>query len=133
VGTKEEVKDMVKTAHTHGIKIIFDAVINHTGPITPQDTKWPDDWVRTGPRCTYKDKTSTITCTLVDNLPDIKTESSQEVMLPPQLLEKWKKEGRIDQEIKELDEFFARTNYPRRPFYYIVKWLTDLITDYGID
>lgn len=43
------------------------------------------------------------------------------------------KEGRYEQEVKELDEFFARTGYPRAPKYYIIKWLTDYITEYGID
>jgi alpha-amylase len=55
------------------------------------------------------------------------------VALPPFLIEKWKKEGRYDQEIKELDVFFARTGYPKLPKYYIIKWLTDYIVDYGID
>jgi alpha-amylase len=57
------------------------------------------------------------------NLPDIK-KSLQNVALPPFLVEKWKKEGRYEQEIKEIDAFFARTGYPRAPKYYIIKWLT---------
>jgi alpha-amylase len=48
------------------------------------------------------------------------------------LVEKWKKEGRYEQEMKEIDAFFARTGYPRAPKYYIIKWL-DYITEYGID
>jgi glycosidase len=35
--------------------------------------------------------------------------------------------------MKEIDAFFARTGYPRAPKYYIIKWLTDYITEYGID
>ncbi|HPO50040.1 MAG TPA: alpha amylase N-terminal ig-like domain-containing protein [Spirochaetota bacterium] len=31
LGTEEELADMIKTAHENGIKIIFDAVLNHTG------------------------------------------------------------------------------------------------------
>ena len=38
-----------------------------------------------------------------------------------------------EEEIKELDEFFAKTGYPRAPKYYIMKWLADYITDFGID
>lgn len=133
LGTEKDVKDMVEAAHKKGIRILMDAVINHTGPVTPSDTQWPDDWVRTGPKCTYKGYTSTITCTLVDNLPDVKTESTQEVQLPPHLIAKWKQEGRYEKEVAELDAFFIRTGYPRRPYYYIVKWLTDLIRKYGID
>lgn len=132
-GTKEDVKELVETAHKNGIRILLDAVINHTGPVTEKDPVWPAEWVRTEPACTYQDYESTIACTLVENLPDIKTESNEEVELPPRLVEKWKKEGRYDQEIEELDAFFERTGYPRAPRFYIIKWLTDYITEFGID
>ena len=132
-GTKEDLKELIKTAHANGIRILLDAVINHTGPVTAKDSVWPSDWVRTEPQCTYKDYETTVTCTLVKNLPDIKTESNKAVVLPPQLVEKWKKEGRYDKEVAELDAFFARTGYPRAPKYYIIKWLTDYIKEYGID
>lgn len=132
-GTKEDLKELVETAHKNGIRILLDAVINHTGPVTEQDTVWPKEWVRTEPQCTYKDYESTVTCTLVKNLPDIKTESNEAVELPPQLVAKWKSEGRYEQELKELDAFFARTGHPKAPRFYIMKWLTDYITEFGID
>ena len=132
-GNKEDLKALVEAAHAKGIRIILDAVINHTGPATDKDPVWPSDWVRTEPQCKYDNYENTITCTLVKNLPDIKTESNEEVDLPPQLVEKWKAEGRYDQEVAELDEFFKRTGYPRAPRFYIMKWLTDYITDFGID
>ena len=132
-GTAEEVKKMVEKAHQHGIRIVFDGVINHTGPVTPQDAVWPENWVRTTPACDYKNYKNTTAFTLVANLPDILTESEKNVELPAALVEKWKKEGRYEQEVKELDAFFARTGYPRAPKYYIIKWLTDYITEYGID
>jgi alpha-amylase len=69
----------------------------------------------------------------VANLPDIRTESNDDVDLPPQLVEKWKAEGRYEQEVKELDEFFERTGHPRAPRFYIMKWLTDYITEFGVD
>jgi alpha-amylase len=133
IGSKNDVANMVKTAHKNGIRVIFDVVINHTGPVTPEDTQWPDEWVRTEPTCTYQNYETTTACTLVKNLPDIRTESKSEVQLPSFLMEKWKSEGRYEQEVAELDAFFTRTNYPRRPYYYIIKWLTDLIRDFGID
>lgn len=132
-GTAEDLAELIKTAHANGIRIIMDVVINHTGPVTEKDPVWPKDWVRTGPPCSYKDYNTTIKCTLVKNLPDIKTESKENVELPKQLLEKWKKEGRYDKELKELDDFFELTGYPRAPRYYIIKWLVDLIKKYGVD
>lgn len=132
-GTEEDLARLVETAHKQGIRVVMDVIINHTGPVTDMDPVWPDEWVRTEPRCTYQDYESTVTCTLVKNLPDIRTESDQEVELPPQLLEKWSEEGRLEQEMAELDAFFARTGYPRAPRYYIIKWLTDFVRKYGID
>lgn len=132
-GTKEDLKNLVEIAHKNGIRIVLDAVINHTGPVTEIDPVWPSDWVRTDVQCSYKDYESTVMCTLVKNLPDIRTESNENVELPKQLIEKWKAEGRYDQEIKELDEFFARTGYPKAPRFYIMKWLTDYISEFGID
>ena len=132
-GTMEDLAELVTTAHSKGIRIVMDAVINHTGPVTETDPKWPDSWVRTEPKCTYDSYENAVRCTLVENLPDIKTESDEAVELPDELVQKWKKEGRYDQEMAELDAFFARTGYPRAPKYYIIKWLTDFIRDFGID
>ncbi len=132
-GTKEDLHELVKEAHAKGIRIVLDAVINHTGPVTEKDPVWPSDWVRTEPQCKYDNYENTITCTLVKNLPDIKTESNEEVKLPTQLVKKWKAEGRYDQEVAELDAFFERTGHPRAPRFYIMKWLTDYITEFGID
>ena len=132
-GTIEEFAECVHTAHEHNIKIMWDAVLNHTGPVTRIDTQWPDEWVRTSPKCDFQDLEGTVECTLVENLPDIRTDSEEPVELPPFLLEKWKNEGRLEKELAELDAFFERTGYPKAPKYYLVKWLTDWIREYGID
>jgi len=132
-GTREDLKELVETAHKNGIRIVLDAVINHTGPVTDIDPVWPTEWVRTDPKCAFDSYENTVTCTLVQNLPDIKTESNKAVELPPRLVEKWKAEGRYEQEIAELDAFFKRTGYPRAPRFYIMKWLTDYIAEFGID
>ena len=132
-GTKKDLAELVTKAHAKGIRIMLDAVINHTGPVTADDSVYPSDWVRTSPKCTYKSYDTYINCTLVENLPDVKTESNETVTLPPFLVEKFKKEDRYEEEIAELDAFFKKTGYPRAPRFYIMKWLSDYITDYGID
>lgn len=133
LGTRDDYKELVDKAHKQGIRILMDVIINHTGPDTPIDSAWPEEWVRQGPNCTYQDFESNVTCTLVSHLADIRTESDEVVELPPYLIEKWKEEGRFELEMKELDEFFARTGYPRAPRFYIIKWLTDYIREFGID
>ena len=132
-GTKKELEKLVKTAHKKGIRVLMDVVLNHTGPVTKEDSVWPAEWVRTGPTCDFTTYENTTACTLVDNLPDIYTESNDAVELPDALLAKWKEEGRLSNELDELQLFFQRTGYPRAPRFYIMKWLTDYVNDLGID
>lgn len=133
LGTEQDFADFVQAAHARGIRVLFDVVMNHIGPVTAQDPVWPADWVRLDPVCKYKDTPTTVPCALVPNLPDVRTDSNANVALPPALAEKWKKEGRYEREVKELDEFFARTGYPRAPRYYLMKWHADWVRKYGID
>ncbi len=132
-GTYEEFKELVATAHQKDIRVLLDVVINHTGPVTAMDPQWPDEWVRTGPSCTYQNQETAVTCTLTNNLPDIRTESDQEVEVPQILIDKWEKEGRLEQELKELDDFFATSGLKKTPVNYLIKWVTDYARETGVD
>ncbi len=132
-GTKEDLEALVKAAHGRNIRVLLDVVVNHTGPVTEADPIWPEEWVRTSPTCEFTTYENTTSCTLVENLPDIYTESGEPVELPDALLAKWKEEGRLSNELDELQVFFDRTGYPRAPRFYIIKWLTDYVKDLGID
>jgi len=132
-GTEAQLAQMIKTAHAHNIRVLIDVIINHTGPATQMDVSWPDEWVRTRPICNWSSYIQNTQCAIATSLPDIKTESEVPVELPDFLLDKWQTEGRLEQELSELEQFFARTGYPRAPKYYIVKWLTDWVREYGVD
>ena len=133
LGTDALFQTFVDTAHEHGIRVIMDVVLNHVGPDNPADQQWPDSWVRRDPPCNFNGPGGTIPCELVENLPDIRTESNAAVNLPQWLLDKWNLEGRRAQEEAELNAFFNRTGHPRAPRFYIIKWLADYVRKYGID
>jgi len=132
-GTADDLKNLVDLAHANGIRILMDVVLNHTGPVTQKDPVWPSSWVRTAPPCSFENYSSTVACTLVENLPDIKTESQNHTELPEQLLQKWTEENRLKTEIEELNTFFSSTGLQRTPSNYIIKWLTDYVRELGID
>ncbi len=67
-------------------------------------------------------------------LPDVRTSSSApEGDTPPMLVNKWTKEGRLEKEQGELDAYFSRTGNKKQARYYIIKWLTDWVREYGVD
>lgn len=132
-GSTEDLAKLIKIAHSQGIRILLDAVINHTGPASDIDPAFDKSWVRTDKVCTYENFEATVKCMLTENLPDIRTESKQEVELPQVLIDKWKAEGRYQEELDELTAFFSRTGYAKTPKNYIIKWLTDYIIEFGID
>ena len=134
-GSESDMQEMIEAAHQNGIRVLADVILNHTGPKTKIDPAWPEDWIRTKPLCDWSKPSfqNTVTCALAPSLTDIKTESDTVVGLPPFLIKKWEKEGRLEQEMSELDSFFGRTGLARVPRNYIIKWITDWVRDYGID
>ena len=140
--TAEQFQEFIDEAHDHGIRVLLDIVMNHSGYRTYKevngqlqfvDEDYPSDWVR----LTCGVENGELPCddltTPLFGLPDIRTESFSEVALPQWLLDKWDAEGRRQQEVDELNAYFARTGKPRAPRYYLIKWLTDWVREYGID
>ena len=52
-GTMQDLKKLIDTAHSKGIKIVMDVVLNHTGPVTDVDPFWGKDWAREDPNCKF--------------------------------------------------------------------------------
>jgi len=141
-GTANEFRTMVDSAHAHGIRIVMDVVMNHTGYDTPEDMDefswddcndwWSADWIRKDDidYCTPCGGGYLQSC--LAGLPDIITEATEDVGLPPVLLTKWNP-AKEAQEIAELDDFFTTSGLPRTPVNHIVKWLTVWVREYGID
>ena len=95
---------------------------------------WGSDWIRSDDALSGYDRGGTSdTLMSLSGLPDFKTESTEEVGLPPLLLEKWASEGRLEQEQNELDAFFEENKLPKTVLNYEIKWLTDWVAEYGID
>jgi len=66
-------------------------------------------------------------------LPDIKMESTTPCSTPPFLVNKWKKEGRYEEQMAKQEKFFSKTGLPKTPQNYVVQWLSDWVREYGID
>ncbi|AXT54701.1 T9SS C-terminal target domain-containing protein [Aquimarina sp. AD1] len=133
LGSEDLFRQFVDVSHEHGIRVIMDVVLNHVGPDNSADQSWPNEWVRRDPTCNFQGPGGNIPCELVDNLPDILTESNNNVGLPGWLLDKWSNEGRRGEEEAELNDFFNRTGKSRSPRQYIIKWLTDYVRKFGVD
>lgn len=110
---------------------IHDLFIDYSGNCNNWGNWWSGDWLRAGLPGYPSPGGSELTQTLA-GLPDIITESPNEVGLPPVLLNKWSS-SKLAQEQAELNNFFNRTGYQRTVRNHFVKWLSDWVREYGID
>ncbi len=176
MGTREDLRTLIDTAHSQGVRIIFDVVMNHAGYATMKDMDefgfgelswnwkdyyynkpwneaywktynsyiqynsadrwakyWGPQWIRAlMPGYPKPGSDSDDVLKTLDGLSDFRTESNEEVTLPPILITKWSP-AKLATERAELDQFFQVSGKPRTPRNHIVKWLTDWVREFGVD
>jgi alpha-amylase len=152
MGTPDELREFVDTAHARGIRVLFDVVMNHPGYADIQTLSeylpellwkgwerytlknyhkqinynsfdfgkwWGGDWVRSG-LPGYPEGGGTDLTKQLAYLPDFRTDSNEAVRLPFFLKERKKDTAAVD-----------LPNTPVRG--YLVRWLSDWVSEYGID
>lgn len=175
MGTVDEFREFVDEAHSQGIRVIMDVVMNHSGYITLQDMVdydfyptvndnkdianwtpssgenwssfhslidydgheeewakwWGSDWIRAG-LPGYKTDYGDVLGNLSD-LPDIKTEVTEDVGLPPILERKWVKDESDNKDWIIPSAVKYRTDLKVSPAEYIENWLSAWVEEFGID
>ncbi|KEF34368.1 alpha-amylase [Deinococcus sp. RL] len=89
-GTLEDYKDLVQTAHRHGLKIVQDIVVNHAGYGAKLVAEKPD-WFRTGAQCGQDDVTQCLA-----GLPDFRQEVPEVTRYLNDFVRYWQRETGID-------------------------------------
>lgn len=145
IGTVAEMREFVDLAHSKGIRIVLDVVINHTGYANKVDMAdynygegkwdnwWGKDWIRIDLPGYDKGGTDDITMNL-SGLPDIKTESTKGVDIAPILKTKWAKDLKENNDswvIPAAKKYRENLNIP--PAEYIINWLSAWVEEFGID
>ena len=129
MGSEADLREMVDAAHNHGIRIILDVVMNHSGYPIDGDGGYPLSWVRNN----YEGYGDKVIYEPLAGLPDMRTEATTSVELPQWLIDKWQSEGVKDKELNELNTFFSRTGKTRSVRNFLIKWLSDWVREFGID
>jgi alpha-amylase len=183
-GTAEEFQTMVDTAHSHGIRIVLDVVMNHPGYNTIYDMNkfgfgklqeyqgksweeeyysfsgnnntyhqyivytdtankseldtlwgnwWGASWLRAGLSGYSNFGSGDKLSSAGGELPDFKTESTEEVSVPTFLQTKWTQEGNYDQKMSDLDSWFTSNNKDKTVRNYLCYWLSQYVEKYGVD
>ncbi|GKX67242.1 alpha-amylase family glycosyl hydrolase [Inconstantimicrobium mannanitabidum] len=177
VGTKEQFKEFVETAHKNGIRVVLDVVLNHAGYATlkdmdeygfgklndgwkdyyygdPKSAKgendetfidksskeawakwWGPQWVRSskGYAGYTGEESGPDQEICLSGLPDFKTETENDPGIPALWKTKWTKEGRYDQEVNKLKNYFSTSGKKPTVSNYLVKEVSDWVREYGID
>ncbi len=173
-GTPQEFKTMVDTAHSHGLRVVLDVVMNHPGYNTMYDMNkfgfgqlnadweneyytfsgnnntyhnyiqytggadnwlnwWGKGWLRAGLTGYDNFGSGDILGSAGGELPDFKTENTEEVPIPTFLENKWKSEGVYDTEVAAMDNWFAENNKEKTVRNYLCYWLSSYVENYGVD
>ncbi|MDV4152199.1 alpha-amylase family glycosyl hydrolase [Clostridium sp. AL.422] len=178
MGTIDDMREFVDTAHSKGIRIVLDVVMNHTGysnlkdmadydfkPLKdssidiatwqPNESEnydtynktivdyhgheeewakwWGNEWIRAGLPGYTSGGSNDININL-SGLPDIKTELTKAVDIPPILKIKWAKDISKNNEAWIVPSAIKyRTNLDVDPSTYIIKWLSAWVEEFGID
>lgn len=94
---------------------------------------WGKDWIR-AELSGYKGFGSgDILGSAGGELPDFKTESTEEVSIPVFLQNKWTSEGVYDTTMAEMNSWFTANNKPKTVRNYLCYWLSRYVEKYGVD
>lgn len=93
---------------------------------------WGDDWVRAG-LAGYSGAGSGEVTGCLSGLPDFKTESTKSVTVPTFLQDKWKGEGRFNEQMQKLSNYFSSTGKAKTVTNYLAFWLSEWVRQYGVD
>nr|pir amylase A-180 - alkaliphilic eubacterium 163-26 [alkaliphilic eubacterium 163-26]CAA37453.1 precursor polypeptide (AA -37 to 1647) [uncultured bacterium] len=175
MGTIDEMREFVDLAHSLGIRVVLDIVMNHVGYPTivdmhefgfgdtgglPRDWTpnqaqgqnwhthndimnkdneaawanwWGSDWIRADETAGYDNCGGSEQTMCIGFLPDIKTEVTTGVDLPPILRNKW------NDQASGYEDWFVPAAEPYRqdlniaPKDYLIKWITSWVEEFGID
>ncbi len=175
MGTIDEMREFVDLAHSLGIRVVLDIVMNHVGYPTIVDMHdfgfgdsgglsrnwtpdrgqgqdwhthndvinkdnaaawanwWGRDWIRADETAGYDNGGSSEISMNLSFLPDVKTETTTGVSLPPILKNKWNDQssGSEDWLVPAAEPYRQELNIA--PKDYMVKWLTSWVEEFGVD
>ncbi|MBU5593870.1 starch-binding protein [Amphibacillus sp. MSJ-3] len=175
MGTIDEMREFVDLAHSLGIRVVLDIVMNHVGYPTivdmhdfdfgnsgglPRDWTpnrdqgedwhthndivnkkdeaawanwWGSDWIRADETAGYDNCGGSETTMCLSFLPDVKTETTSGVALPPILKNKWENQssGYEDWLVPAAEPYRKELNIA--PKDYFIRWITSWVEEFGID